>query len=156
MAPPFTLIKDHPKGTFECSICAFDKKVVGSDNSRPWRLDTGCLLCKDCIKRPFNDALNFDIYYPARWGDVILNVDDFVSLWSDGKFVDQYKAKGKQLTSERSKLTKKKLAILVPKGLVLGRDFRYCPKADCNEPIELLDGCNHICLLYTSPSPRDS
>jgi hypothetical protein len=144
MPPPFTLIKKHPKGVWPCSICAEDRKTVGSDNSRPWRLNTGGMVCKTCIERPFEDAIQFDTSYPARWGDVILNVDDFTSLWPDGEFIAKYKTKGQRLTSERSKLTEEKLAALVPEGLVLGEDFMYCPEPDFHEPIMLLSGCNQI------------
>jgi hypothetical protein len=146
--PPLTLVRNHPYGPYNCAFCGEEYACrltvgnMGSHDTRPWQTEDGDLVCKECIKGRFEDALRFELLdFSAHWGDIELNMSDFASLWPDKTLPELYKAKHAELKllSQRDEST---LNELVPEGLVPGQDYQRCPK--CKSCVGLLEGCNHM------------
>ena len=85
--PLFTLVRDHPYGPWSCGICdeqLHNNLSISGGEQRPWRSPEGSLVCGEyCLKSLFEKALQYDIEYPAKWGSIELNIDEFAVLWPD-------------------------------------------------------------------------
>lgn len=143
---PLTLWEDHARGPWECDTCAEDyhyMEFLDVHSRIPWQTKEGDLVCDNCIKGLFTQALKYDIEWPARWAGTTLDINHFASLWRDGDdFVARYETHRRELENEQRQISEQSLADNVPEGFVQGRDFQRCPA--CRTAISLRDGCNHM------------
>lgn len=143
---PLTLWDGHDRGPWECSTCAEDyhyMDFLDIHSKIPWRTKEGDLVCDNCIKGLFTQAMKYDIEWPARWGGTPLNILDYASIWRDGDdFVIRYELRREIVEYEQQQISEQSLADNVPEGFVQGIDFQRCP--GCRTAISLWDGCNHM------------
>lgn len=134
MAAPLTL-NDTYQGDFECFTCC---EVCSCPPHQPWQMPDGEKVCSGCIL-PFERALKFDHYWPAKWAGTVLRIEDFASILELELLAGLlWKRTAMQTEVER-------IAGLEPSGMegqVRGEDYQYCPT--CKAPIALEDGCNHV------------
>lgn len=122
-------------GPWECCTCSNDYPEADV----PWTTASKNLICEACIRRQFEQALDFDAHYPARWGPDELDPSHY-KLILGPDFIARYVRKGQEI-EEANKPG-------IPEGMVRGKDCQLCP--GCQKPISLRDGCNHIvCLCGT-------
>jgi hypothetical protein len=83
--------------------------------------------------------VQYDAYYPARWGGEELHVADFDDFLPP-EIVGLYKKKRNEIIARREKVLLESL-----EGLVRGVDYQICPR--CKSCVGLEDGCNHMSCL---------
>jgi len=89
-------------GVLHVRLRARQQSVHPRGRAATLETSTGELVCSDCIKSLFEQALKFDTDFPARWGSIALNIDDFAVLWPDRQFPTIYKGKAKYLKLQLS------------------------------------------------------
>lgn len=117
---------------WQCCTCCEDYRK----EHRPWRTEAGELVCEDCIRARFEDAIKYDSYWPARWGFEQLFVRDYASFLT-AELMSEYIVQGAKVLMYR--LCAEPQAI---EHQTRGRDYQICP--ECKATVFLLDGCNHI------------
>jgi hypothetical protein len=144
MAPQLTQNLSH-EGEWQCCICAEHHSATSPS---PWTDSaTKGLVCEDCIRREFEQALKFDHDMPAGWGGDEWDISDYAYAILDADFVLAYSIswfrKMARLATEASQpRNSQALADEMPKGWELGRQYQRCPV--CLEPAQLLEACNHM------------
>ena len=144
MSPQLTQNLSH-EGEWQCCICAEHHNATPPS---PWTDSaTQGLVCEDCIRREFEQALKFDHHMPAGWGRDEWEISDYAYAILDADFVLAYSIswfrKMARLATEASQpRNAQALADEMPKGWELGRQYQRCPV--CLEPAQLLEACNHM------------
>jgi hypothetical protein len=144
MAPLLTQQLSH-EGEWECITCV---DFYTETSPKPWE-DTAakCLMCENCIRNRFEQALEFEHHMPAAWGEEELDINDYAYALLDADFVLAYStAWSRKLTRETSR--PEDAAILageMPDGWELGRQYQRCPA--CLKAVQLLEACNHMTCL---------
>jgi hypothetical protein len=105
---------------WECCVCYEDHTSNGRPLTRPWATENNEMVCEDCIRQVFLDALRHDICWPARWGAEILEIAQFLSIMP---------AIVVEIYYDREKLMEGRHAIAreeIPQE-IRGVDYQLCP-----------------------------
>jgi hypothetical protein len=141
MAPLLTQQLSH-EGEWECSTCI---EPCTETSPKPWE-DTAanCLVCENCIRSRFKQALKYEHHMPAAWGEEELDINDYAYALLNADFVLAYPiAWFRKIIREASR--PHDAAILageMPDGWELGRQYQHCPV--CLKAVQLQEACNHM------------
>lgn len=149
MAPLLVEQASH-SGRWACSTCVEEYNDTAPN---PWS-DTSaqCLVCETCIRSRFDQALQFDYHMPATWGELELDIDDYVCALLDADFVLAYStAWFRKIIRETSRPRDPNiLAAEMPNDWELGKQCQRCPL--CRKGVQLKEACNHM----VCPTPCDT
>jgi hypothetical protein len=138
MAGPLSRNPAHV-GRWKCEACL---EWYTSPPVFPWQDSHPHLFCSGCIVSQFDAALEFDFNWPASWGSVELNPQDFASILPP-EIIAKLTWKRNAMAAFAASTTAQGV-----EGLVRGEDFQNCPQ--CHKPIHLEDGCNHMTCKCTA------
>lgn len=132
---PTLLQLTRHRGRWECDTCVEEYR---SANTKPWQTENkDSLICPKCIAGRFEQALENDYSWPARFGPSELQVTDYEAVL-DEALVEAVKAKEAEIAAR----VDAGIAPEALEGQVRGTDYQICP--GCRKLIALKDGCNHI------------
>lgn len=125
-------------GDWECQTCC---EQYYSPDVKPWVVeDDQSTTCEVCIAGRFEQALENDYSWPARWGGEELDVRKFVGILHCDLFAAVL---DKEI--EYAARVDAGVAAGALEGQVRGSDYQLCPQ--CSKVIALEDGCNHIVCI---------
>lgn len=125
-------------GDWECQTCC---EQYDSPEVKPWIVeDDWTTICPNCIVGRFEQALENDYSWPARWGAEELNVRDFAGILHCDLL-----AAALDKEDEYAARVDDGVSVEALEGQVRGSDYQLCPQ--CSKVIALEDGCNHIVCL---------
>jgi hypothetical protein len=138
MAGPLSRNPAHV-GRWKCKACF---EWYTSPPVFPWQDSHPNLFCSGCIVSRFDAALEFDFNWPASWGSIELNPQDFVSILPLETIA--------RLTWKRTVIDAYAASTTAQgvEGLVRGEEFQNWPQF--HKPIYLDSGCNHITCKCTA------